>query len=901
MRAWLIALLLAVSSGVGAMQNAPAVDPALVQKFLDGDTAVRKQIAGTFTNDTMTPFSTALMATGNDAARQGRPKDAIRAFEAALEFAANFTIARREIVALNGLGMVYGQTGDYTVSIRYLNGALESARRVADDDLIAAASSNLGNIYRRRGQFDLALEMYSSALTAFEAAKSDASIARVLNNLGAVHQDQGDFRQAVDYYLRSLAIKERVGPPEEVVVTLGNIGGVYALQGNQPQAIEYLERGVATAERLNIVRPMIVMTANLGRVLMDAQRYSESETRLNRALELAEKSNYTDLIAGSLNALANLEIKRQQWTRAAAHLDRAKPLFEKMGDPINTGQVLLSQAAMAMEQNRNDESILIARQARDAFASVGRPTALLDAEVLLGESYTNIRRWPDAIASYQRAIEITERGLDMVAGDAEDRFRYLEGTSNAYFGLAHAYASSGRGADALAAAEHGRARMLLDMLAGGSGDDELTSEERERRIELDTGLTALNTRIAAERARATNGALDPSLTAAREKLRHQRDEFYLGLDAKHPRLGFARGRAPVLSAKEIAAALPHKSGLIEFVSGTRGTWIMLLTPGPGAEPRLIVKPAALTTAKLRALTEEFARQVSTRDLAFSANAHALYNALLGPVDAELASIDQLIIVPQGTLWQVPFQALQTPRQKFLVEEHAVGYAPSASALKALEERARPPRAQPRVIAFGDPRLSDPNIAPLPNASREAAAVGAIYGATAVVATDAEATEPRFRQLAPKADIVHIATHGILDNASPLFSYVMLAGGGNGRAGDGRLEGRDLINMDLGAELVVLSACETARGKISNGEGVVGLSWALFAAGASTTAVSLWPVDSSSTTDLMTEFHRERRGLIAAAAPAATAHALRAAQLKALARSESRHPFYWAGFVVIGVP
>ena len=99
---------------------------------------------------------------------------------------------------------------------------------------------------------------------------------------------------------------------------------------------------------------------------------------------------------------------------------------------------------------------------------------------------------------------------------------------------------------------------------------------------------------------------------------------------------------------------------------------------------------------------------------------------------------------------------------------------------------------------------------------------------------------------------------------------------------------------------MLSAC-VRRAAGFEWRGVVGLSWALFAAGASTTAVSLWPVDSASTTDLMTSFHRERRRLTAASAPAATAQALRAAQLRSLARAESSHPFYWAGFVVIGVP
>jgi CHAT domain-containing protein len=342
--------------------------------------------------------------------------------------------------------------------------------------------------------------------------------------------------------------------------------------------------------------------------------------------------------------------------------------------------------------------------------------------------------------------------------------------------------------------------------------------------------------------------------------------------------------------------------LIEFVVGTRDAWVLALLPQGAGAPRLVLKRVGLPAAKLLGQAAQFTRQVATRDLAFAANARALYDALLGPVDGELTGVQQLIVVPHRGLWELPFQALQTPRGRYLIEERAVAYAPSASALKQLEARRRPRSARPRVVAFGDPRNAL-GAAALPHAAREAREVADVYGlANAVVAIEGDATEELFRQHAPTADILHIATHGVLDNTSPLFSYVMLAGGaGRTSPVDGRLEGREMINMQLGAELVVLSACETARGRIANGEGVVGLSWALFAAGASTAAVSLWPVDSASTTEMMAAFHRERRLLIGASAPAPTAQALRAAQTRLLAKPESRHPFYWAGFVVIGVP
>jgi CHAT domain-containing protein len=119
--------------------------------------------------------------------------------------------------------------------------------------------------------------------------------------------------------------------------------------------------------------------------------------------------------------------------------------------------------------------------------------------------------------------------------------------------------------------------------------------------------------------------------------------------------------------------------------------------------------------------------------------------------------------------------------------------------------------------------------------------------------------------------------------------------------DGLLEAWELLNMDLKADLVVLSACETARGRVGSGEGVIGLTWALFVAGCPTTVVSQWNVESESSTELMMEFHRNLRSRFSNAhSYGARSSALREAAIKLLRSARFRHPFYWAGFVVIGV-
>ena len=181
-------------------------------------------------------------------------------------------------------------------------------------------------------------------------------------------------------------------------------------------------------------------------------------------------------------------------------------------------------------------------------------------------------------------------------------------------------------------------------------------------------------------------------------------------------------------------------------------------------------------------------------------------------------------------------------------------------------------------------------------------LGQLYGtARSTVLTDAEATEAAFRARVSRATIVHIATHGVMDDSNPMYSHLQLASSTGASApkdhlSDGRLEAWELADLDLNANLAVLSACDTARSNGSFGEGIVGLSWSLFAAGASTAVVSQWEVDSASTTSLMIAFHER---LLKPGARSTTADALRQAELTLLKNPAFRHPFYWAGFISIG--
>jgi CHAT domain-containing protein len=144
-------------------------------------------------------------------------------------------------------------------------------------------------------------------------------------------------------------------------------------------------------------------------------------------------------------------------------------------------------------------------------------------------------------------------------------------------------------------------------------------------------------------------------------------------------------------------------------------------------------------------------------------------------------------------------------------------------------------------------------------------------------------------------VLHFASHSVFDDRNPLYSYIVLASGGDSKE-DGLLEAWELMEMDLKAELAVLSACDTARGRVGYGEGIIGMTWSLFVAGVPTMVASQWQVPSERTTDLMLAFHRNLFG----GKMISKAEAWRRAALGMINDPRYRmKPYYWAGFVLVG--
>ena len=294
--------------------------------------------------------------------------------------------------------------------------------------------------------------------------------------------------------------------------------------------------------------------------------------------------------------------------------------------------------------------------------------------------------------------------------------------------------------------------------------------------------------------------------------------------------------------------------------------------------------------------------LAQRHPGYIALSRELYETLIGPASKELKNIRALCIVPDGLLWTLPFQALTSTRGSYLVQEYALHYAPSLSVLVEMNSRSTKPDVAGSLVAFGNPVIGrdeklNQDLCPLPEAEAEVAAVATTVRSPAKkIFIGREAQEKTFKALAPEYSTIHLATHGVLDNRDPLYSHLLLTKTEGDVENDGWLEAREIMNLRLNAELAVLSACETGNGRISPGEGVIGMSWAFLVAGTRSMLVSQWRVNSASTAQLMKNFYQ-----VLAKRPNTIdkAEALRQASLRLLKDPRYRHPFYWAGFALVG--
>ena len=747
--------------------------------------------------------------------------------------------------ALNNRGVLLLRHGSDKEALATYERALTEAALSGDQVLVARTNLNAGNLYKETGKYSLAIQAFSKALAITQSLHMDRQTAWLLNNLGTTYYEMHDMDMAQSYLEQALASKQKLGDTEDIASTELNLGVMHQFLGNLSKALAYFGQALPRVEKTNNLALQCMLLYNIGDVQHQQHREAAAKENLHAAFAMATK-------------IANRS------TAAYA-------------------QVILGEIAVI--EGHPEDGLTLGREALRYGEESGEPTLQIRANDVIGQAQQSLGKLDLAEAAFREAIRLIEDLRESLPGERQGISAFMSARPS-YGYMIQNQLDRGRPDLALAYAERSKSRALLDVLQSGHADitNSMTEEERRQEAALNSAIARVRARMIEESHRPQpNRKAIADLTSQLEADRHALRAWQTELYAGHPQLKVQRVAFEPVAAAGLVEALPDAdTALLEYTVAENGTWLFAITR-EAAGPDLRVYKIAGKDSPLREQAAHFREQIAGRDLDYRPLAVSLYRTLIGPAREQLRGKTTLVVVPDGYLWQVPFQALEPAPEHYLLQDRAIFYAPSLSVLHEMGKLQKARKSpESRVLAM--------DAVVLPAARREVEGLRALYGDRNVkIYTGPEADEDRFKQEAPHYQVLHLAAHGVFEDGNPMNSYLVLAKAGKPEAGI--LEARDMMDLDLHADMVVLSGCETGRG-IAAGEGLIGMAWALFIAGSPATVASQWKVESGSTSDLMLGFHKHLQ-------TAPKARALQQAALEVMKNREYRHPFYWSGFVLMG--
>jgi len=919
--------LLAVKKGlmnVSLLEALRALANPLVQKG-DYDKALKiSQLAARLAEKIgdRAGLGSALYDLGSIHTRQNRAAQALDFLQKSLAIFEETGDKKGKARALQAIGFAYSSQRRFEQALEYYDKSLPISEEVGDRNLVALILNSMGLAHTALGRYELGMELYQKSRALSEELNDKVTLELTLNNIATHYISHGRYAEALEYLHKSLKIKEEMGSAgnkQSLAIRLQNIGLIYRRQGHLDQALAYASRSLKILEELDDKFGIANLQNNIGVIYKSQGLYEQALEWFHKSLRRYEEIQSKAGIARSMNNIGDTYRLQGRPEQALEPLQKSLRLREENNDRGGICLTLNNLARLYQDQGKYAEMLDVSRRAASVAEEINAPEELWNARERIGRALRALGQPEEARRSFLAAIAAIESLRHEVAGGEQQQQSFLENRLSPWLGMIDLLVSQQEYAEALTFAERSKARVLLDALQAGRASlrKSLSPQERQAEEGQRLRLVSLNSQLTGEMRRdKPDSSRVAELKANLEKARLEYEDFETRLYVAHPELKVHRGEAPIINAQELAALLPDAaSALLEYVVADTRTYLFVVTKAAGkAEAEIRVYTLPIKRDDLARQAEAFRGQLAGRDLGFRALAVKLYDLLLKPAEAQLRGKTSLVITPDNTLWDLPFQALLTGANRFLIEDAAIAYAPSLTVLREMTRRPKNQGtgvASATLLALGNPLLGreavdraaltlrNEKLDPLPEAEQEVKELKRLYGISrSRVYTGAEAREDRVKSEAGQARILHFATHGMLNNALPMYSHLALAQGGAKE--DGLLEAWELMQLDLKADLAVLSACETARGRFGAGEGMIGLSWAMFIAGVPATVVSQWKVESAGTRDLMVSFHRALISQPAAgkAKPTKT-EALRQSALKLMKNPATSHPFYWAGFVLVG--
>jgi CHAT domain-containing protein/Tfp pilus assembly protein PilF len=776
---------------------------------------------------TSTMFESAtLLALGRNFANLGDRQSALDYYNQALKLLRAQGDRSGESTLLNNIGRVYADLGDYRQALDYTNQAVSLAQAVGDRSKVGRSLNNIGYIYSSLGSYQKALDYFAQSLPLFKELKEPFNEATTLNNIGTVYTFLGQRPKALTYFNQALNLLKEVGDRSEQAATLSNIGLIYSDEDSR-KGIEYYNQALALVRAVGKPQSEVTILGNIGLEYGTLGDYPQAQRYFNDALQVARKLGDRTQEAYASGYLGQVAYAQKNYPGALQQLQQGLSVIRQVGDRRFEGfmQIQIGKVLLASNQ---------AAAAEKAF---------LDG----------IRVWESI------RVDVGSNDLNKIS--------IFDEQARVYRLLQRALVAQNKPEAALEAAERGRARAFVELLA--------------RRAQIPTPQSSIT---------------PPTIQQIRQIAKTQNAtlvQYSIIQDDLAP----------------FPPSTPRETGLLIWVVKPTGEVILRQTE--------LGNLRQATQLSLEDLLFRVRRSIGVRGIGVVATAppeqadpvdrtdnvqlQQLHRLLIQPI-ADLLPTDpnaRVIFMPQAALFYVPFAALQDSSGKYLVEKHTILTAPSIQVLDLTQQQRNRQRNRPAsssALVVGNPTMPKvPLIAgnppeqleSLPGSEQEARTIAPLLKTEALIGD--RATKITVMQQMPAARLVHLATHGLIDDLKGMGvpgAIALAPSGGD----NGLLTADEILNLNLNAELVVLSACNTGRGRVT-GDGVIGLSRSFITAGVPSLVVSLWAVPDAPTASLMTEFYQNLQK------SPNKAQALRQAMLTTM--GQYPNPRDWAAFTLIG--
>ncbi|MEH2131400.1 MAG: tetratricopeptide repeat protein [Nostoc sp.] len=854
----------------------------------------------------------------------GEKQEALKYFNQALPISHAVGDRRVEAITLNNIGTVYNDLGEKQEALKYYNQALPIHHAVGDRREEARTLSNIGAVYNDLGEKQEALKYYNQALPIRHAVGDRTGEADTLNNIGAVYNDLGEKQEALKYFNQALPIHHAVGDRTGEAVTLNNIGAVYNDLGEKQEALKYFNQALPIRRAVGDKGGEAATLNNLALVYSSLGEKQEALKYYNQALLISRAVGDRGGEAVTLSNIGAVYNDLGEKQEALKYYNQALPISRAVGDRRGEATTLYNMAFV--ERDRGN----------------------------LQQAQTHIQAAIEIVEDLRTKIDSQELRTSYFATVQDYYQLYID----LLMQLHKKDPSKGYDALALHISERSRARVLLELLTEANAkirkgvDPQLLAEEQNLEQQLDA-RDQLRQELLNKKAPTTAiQNLDKEIA----DLRSQYQELQTKIRTTSPKYAALKYPEP-LKLPQIQQQLDSDTLLLQYSLGKERSYLWAVTPNSINSYELPGREAIETSAgKFKEVLRKCQKpgidcqnlppEQKAKDFQETSQAATeLSQLILAPVSGKLGK-KRLVIVADGALEEIPFTALSEPNQISQLEKspqtgksnyqpllvnHEIVNLPSVTAIATHRQDLNKRQAAPKtlavladpVFAVDDDRFTGkpPTLGPelnleqssLQQSARNLNRAG--WGRLPGTRTEAE----QILKLVPVSESLHafdfdanynlatssklkqyrfilFATHGFADPINPESSGIVLSQ--INKQGKPNLPSilrlRDIFNLDLGADLVVLSACETGLGKDVQGEGLVGLTRGLMYAGAKSAVVSLWQVNDTATSQLMPQFYTAM--LQQKASPIT---ALREAQLKLWQQSNWRNPYYWAAFTLQG--